>query len=67
MDIYGQKVYNIYLKLKNGDLDSLLQNKDIHNIVIEIQKNRYTDVQYFVLAKLLYYLINFKNFTPLHI
>lgn len=61
MDIYGQKIYNIYLELKKGELDSLLQNKNIQNIVIEIQKNRYTDVQYFVLAKLLYYLINFKN------
>jgi hypothetical protein len=49
------------LKLKNGDLDSLLENKNIQNIVIEIQKNQNTDVQYFVLAKLLYYLINFND------
>jgi len=64
MDIYGQKIYNIYFKLREGELDSLLKNENIQNIVIEIQKNQYTPVQYFVLAKLLYYLINFKNIEP---
>jgi hypothetical protein len=63
MDANSKEIDKIYLQLKNKNYTELLQNKDVKNIVEEIQKNEYSDAQLIVLAKLLYRLKNIDRFT----
>lgn len=59
MNSYSNEITEIYLKLKNKEWSNdLLQNHKIKDIVEEIQKNQYSDSQLYVLAKLLFCLIN---------
>ena len=63
MDANSKEIDKIYLQLKNKNYTELLQNKDVKNIVEEIQKNEYSHAQLIVLAKLLYRLKNIDRFT----
>jgi hypothetical protein len=58
MNSFSYEITQIYLKLKNKEWNDLLKNDKIKNIVEEIQKNQYNDAQLYILAKLLFCLIN---------
>jgi hypothetical protein len=64
MNSFSIEITEIYLKLKNKVWSSnLLQNHKIKDIVKEIQKNQYSDSQLYVLAKLLFCLINIETIS----
>jgi hypothetical protein len=50
------KIHEIYLKLKNSEYEN--EDMIIKLLIEEIKKNIFTDVQYFILALLIYRLIN---------
>ena len=49
-------IHDIYLKLKNSQYEN--EDAKIKQLIEEIKKNKFTDVQYFILALLIYRLIN---------
>ena len=57
-------ILEIYLKLKNSQYEN--EDKIIKQLIEEIKKNKFTDVQYFILALLIYRLINFQNLNIKH-
>jgi hypothetical protein len=61
MDSFLNDINSIYLKLKKKDYSELSKNPKIINIVEQIQKNEYSDVQLYVIAKLLCYLLNIEK------
>lgn len=61
MDSFLNDINYIYLKLKKKDYSELSKNDNIINIVEEIKKNDFSDVQLYVIAKLLCYLLNIEK------
>lgn len=57
------EIHEIYLKLKNSEYEN--EDMIINELIEEIKKNKYTDVQYFILALLIFRLKNIdkQNFT----
>jgi hypothetical protein len=54
-------IHEIYLKLKNNQYEN--EDMIINHLIEEIKKNQFTDVQYFILALLIYRLINIDKFN----
>jgi hypothetical protein len=54
-------IHDIYLKLKNSQYEN--EDVKIKKLIEEIKKNIFTDVQYFILALLIYRLINIDKFN----
>ena len=59
-----RNIHEIYLKLKNSQYEN--EDKIIKQLIEEIKKNKFIDVQYFILALLIYRLINFQNLNIKH-
>lgn len=51
-------IHDIYLKLKNSQYENENEDNIIKQLIKEIKKNEYTDVQYFILALLIVRLKN---------
>lgn len=61
MNTHSRYIYNIYSRLKNNMIQE--NNNTLDYIIKEIKKNTYSDVQYFILAQLLYRLKNIDSLT----
>jgi len=61
MNSHSNDIYDIYSRLKNNRISE--NNNSLGNIIKEIKKNKYSDVEYFILAQFLYRLKNIKDLS----